>query len=1089
MSSITTGVGLISGIDTADLIDQLMAVEARPRQLVEQRVATLQQQKTAFQTVNAGLLSLKMTGSSFTDSSVFGAKTATSSNTSLLTATASEDAATGTYNFTVDKLVSTHQMISRGFADADTTALGVDTTLRFEPAQAKLTRTVELAELNGHAGIRRGILRITDRSGQTANIDLSRAVTLDNVIHAINNETTISVTASVDGDRLKLTDHTGSTASNLIVANVGTTDTATSLGIAGHSGGTNEITGSQINTLSTHTPLSALNDGNGVRITSGANDLVITDHGNRTIEVNLDGALTVGDVIDKINEAAAAAGSSVTAAIGDDRLSLKLTDGEAYSGTTLAIADGNARDDLGFVLPDLAHGGELSGERLLATMGSKLLRNLNGGAGFTALTGEVNPDIWDPNATPGVLDEQTLIADLFAGSGLNTDPTPGMADMAVWTQDGSGPMGVDLDGLTTVGELIDAVAAQTGGKVAVTITGDTLTFTDQTVDAGSDFRFGNGDSLWGSTSTVASDLGIAGIWGSGTVDSVDVDPAKGGPAVVAGGSPGPISVTNRAATNTEIDLSTARSVQDVIDLINQAGAGITASINSAGNGLLITDTSGSTAGNLVIEDVGDSDLADVLGIDTGAGGVAASTLDGGDVDMQYLSTATRMDNLNGGRGVAAGKFIITNSQGVRATVDLTQGNEVTLADVISEINSRGIDVTASINATGDGLLLTDNAGGALAMTVEEAGATTAADLNIFNTASGTGADNRIDGTFERTVTINADHTLQDVVDAINSADIGTSATLINDGSQVNPYRISLTSDLSGRLGAFLVDDGALDLGAATLVEATDAVVFFGSSDPAEAVALTSPTNSLADTIDGVTIDLLGTSSDPVQITVAQNNETIVSAVKSFVTRFNEAITQINKYDKYDSETEQRGILLGDPTLAAIRNQLYNVVNRRYADVSGQFQYLSQVGVTIGSGAKLTFNETKFRNALATDAAAIEQLFTLKTETANRDEQLADGVTIPASGTTVSAFGVGAALEDMLDGLTDSIDGRLTRTTESIDDQIELANDRIDSLNVLLKARRARLEQQFTAMEQTLAQLQAQQNSLASLQNLVLQSDR
>ena len=34
MGTISTGTGLISGIDTASLIDQLMAIEARPRDLL-----------------------------------------------------------------------------------------------------------------------------------------------------------------------------------------------------------------------------------------------------------------------------------------------------------------------------------------------------------------------------------------------------------------------------------------------------------------------------------------------------------------------------------------------------------------------------------------------------------------------------------------------------------------------------------------------------------------------------------------------------------------------------------------------------------------------------------------------------------------------------------------------------------------------------------------------------------------------------------------------------------------------------------------------------------------------------------------------
>jgi flagellar capping protein FliD len=59
MSGITTGTGVFSGIDSRSLIDQLLAVEARPRALAQQRVAQLQQQQTAYLDINTRLLNIK----------------------------------------------------------------------------------------------------------------------------------------------------------------------------------------------------------------------------------------------------------------------------------------------------------------------------------------------------------------------------------------------------------------------------------------------------------------------------------------------------------------------------------------------------------------------------------------------------------------------------------------------------------------------------------------------------------------------------------------------------------------------------------------------------------------------------------------------------------------------------------------------------------------------------------------------------------------------------------------------------------------------------------------------------------------------
>ena len=149
-----------------------------------------------------------------------------------------------------------------------------------------------------------------------------------------------------------------------------------------------------------------------------------------------------------------------------------------------------------------------------------------------------------------------------------------------------------------------------------------------------------------------------------------------------------------------------------------------------------------------------------------------------------------------------------------ATVDLTQGNEIRLQDVIAEINSKGIGVTASINTTGDGLLLTDAAGGTQKLKVDNVEGTTASDLNIKGTATAT----TIDGSFEKTITVNATDTLQTLQTKINDLNWGVTASIINDGSSIAPYRLSLNAKNSGRDGRVVFDAGATTLDTRTLVE-------------------------------------------------------------------------------------------------------------------------------------------------------------------------------------------------------------------------------------------------------------------------------
>src|SRR5690606_11663893 len=152
-------------------------------------------------------------------------------------------------------------------------------------------------------------------------------------------------------------------------------------------------------------------------------------------------------------------------------------------------------------------------------------------------------------------------------------------------------------------------------------------------------------------------------------------------------------------------------------------------------------------------------------------------------------------------GITRGQFRITDSAGVTATVDLTQGDEQTIGDVIAEINSRGLSINARINDNGDGILIEDTGPGVVAMKIEEQGSTTARDLGLAGEASAPGEN--INGTYERTITIDPADTLDDIAAKIVEAKVGVAASVISDGSAGAPYRLSLSATNPGTVGAFV----------------------------------------------------------------------------------------------------------------------------------------------------------------------------------------------------------------------------------------------------------------------------------------------
>jgi flagellar hook-associated protein 2 len=1046
--SITSSTGLVSGIDTASLIDQLIALDARPVTLIEARNATLTAQQAAFQELNSSLVTMKLSADKLANINTFRSTTVASSNESVMSATSKSSAVPGTYDFVVSQLVATQQMVTSGFADKDVSPVSATGgSFTFEFGDGGLTTNTDLSKINGGDGFARGKIRITDRTGTTEIIDLSTATTVNDVLDAINNSTNVSVTASVQGDKFVIEDNTGATASNLIVADQGTTGSATSLGLVS-SVASDTINGQNVNTIGTGSLLADLNDGNGVRFKTAA-DMQIALRDGSTVSVNFSDEKSIGDILDTIN---AAGGGNLTASVNSVGTGLQIQDLTSGGNTTqvTALNNSNAAADLGLLRSDIDNDGTIGGDRVIAALNSKLLKSLRGGQGVTQTYA----------LAPQVLDGSTLLSSFFNGAGLSTsgNATP---DIKVSPKNTPTVTNLDIDTATTVQDLIDLFDTKFGGALTISIEGTSLRLTDNTGGT-QNFIFNNYTS-----SDIAGELGFGpGVIGTTTVLGNDVNPAR---LPTQDYGPGQMSITNSAGITTEVDLSAARSVSDLIETLNNSGAGIEVSLNNAGNGLIINDTAGG-GGDLTIADVGGS-IASELNI---AGTYSSGQAGTGDLDVQYISESTKLDNLRNGLGVTRGKFIVSDSAGKSATIDLTQGDEITIGDVLNEINSKGLKLTARINDTGDGILLEDTGPGVVAISVEEKGSTTAKSLGLLGAAANAGDD--LDGTFEKTITIDAADTLQDVVDKITDSGIDIKASIINDGSTNNPYRLNLLAAKSGKSGAFIFDDGGLGLTNQNLVEAKNAKVFFGSSDPAKGVAITSTSNTISSVVPGVTINLKGASNASVRLVVERDNTAVSDSVNAFVENFNAVIEIINTYDAYDSETQTRGLLLGDSTLSRVNQSLYNLVNHRNTDVSGQYNTLTQVGIKIDSGGAISFDSAKFVAALENDRDAVEKLFSLRTVVTDEDTYER----------TVTASGFGYDFSELLNRLTDT-DGTLQSKLDSISNQMSLNNDRIEQLNDLLADKRSRLQSQFNAMELALSELQSQSSSLNTLANLASNS--
>jgi flagellar hook-associated protein 2 len=1080
MGGISTGVGLISGINSSQLIEQLLGLEARGKTTLVTRVATLQGKRTSLLDVNSRLLALKSASTSFRINKVFRAATATSSDELVATATADNTTPIGSYQFFVNRLATTSQSRTAGFASFDASPLGLD-SLSFEFGDVGVARTVDLESLNGGTGVRRGKIVITDKSGADATIDLSKTTTLGDVVGAINANTEIGVTASVDGERLVLSDTSGGVGS-LIVSNGSGSYTATDLGIAGSTAGSS-ITSSQINVLGAKTTLASLNDGLGVFIRDGLTDFkIFVDDGVTPTTYNV----SLG------RENLPITGATELASLNNGSgVKINTTDAADFvvkttNGTSVEINLGKVVDDNGNVDDQAVETVAQMLDRVNNTLAEEL------GSNKVVMTINADGDGFVLTDTIGGAETLRVL-----GAGPNSQKTA--TDLGIFT--GTTGTGAVVTGstiinevktarATTIQDVMDRIAAATDGAVTAQIN---AAGTGLRLVSGFEFSVLAGvvdGSSIGSTiaEKTARDLGLFDLTDSNPIGSrilsgmgtVLTRNINGGAGLTS--ATNSLTLTDRSGASVTVNnLNSYTTLESLIDAVNAAALAapspvdISLSVGGDNGSLLVTDSSGGS-GNLIIAGT----AATALGIANA--GVASNTIRGQNLEIKYISEATAVGALNYGKGLGTGQLRLTDSTGAQATVDVGS-DAVTLYDILQEINSRGLAIEARVNSTGDGITLFDTAASPTGkMKVEDLNGSVAKFLSVAGTATAAGDD--ITGSYEKTIDLDTTDTLKKVIAKINAKGYPITATSVNTGSGATPFYLTLSSSITGIDGKLLIDTGGIDLGFTTLSEGRDAEVIFGNDDPASGLVLRSADNVFEDLVSGLDVTVSKVSEGTVTIDVQRDVAGIKTKVTDWVAALNAVIDKINTYDSYDIDTKKRGSLLGDSTLGRTRTVLYNTLQGKAKNVDSAYQYLSQIGIRVGKEGQIEFNESKFDSAYNADPESVEKLFaTLEQENVTEASGF-EGVTIGSSKIVSTALGFGDLFDQALSKLTSTVDGAFTKASDSFQSQIDRANERITLFDAKLNVRRERLQAQFAAMEQALAQLSSQQSSIASITSLI-----
>jgi flagellar hook-associated protein 2 len=293
------------------------------------------------------------------------------------------------------------------------------------------------------------------------------------------------------------------------------------------------------------------------------------------------------------------------------------------------------------------------------------------------------------------------------------------------------------------------------------------------------------------------------------------------------------------------------------------------------------------------------------------------------------------------------------------------------SSIFSQCKVTSSDETA-ISATADNA----NYGGAYSVTVTNlAEAESWASANFANTTLKTGTGNLIIETADDSVTITIDesnNTLVGVCNAINEANAGVTASIINDGTPNTPLRLLITASDSGSDYGFSINEDGLTGGQALQMAqkqaASDAVFVMNG------VTITKGSNTVSDVIPGVTFTLKNETTSAVKLTVDKDVDGIIAALNEFVSAYNAVNSYINSQFSYDSTTKKSGLLSGDTSLRNIQTNLQNRMIQSVSNRFTDFNVSGQVGIEFNRDGSLSLDAAKLRSALTSDFTSVAALF-------------------------------------------------------------------------------------------------------------------
>ena len=335
---------------------------------------------------------------------------------------------------------------------------------------------------------------------------------------------------------------------------------------------------------------------------------------------------------------------------------------------------------------------------------------------------------------------------------------------------------------------------------------------------------------------------------------------------------------------------------------------------------------------------------------------------------------------------------------------------------------------------------------------------------------------------ETVVNVNSNTSLEGLAQAINDDpnNRGVQASIINDGQNTSTsYHLVLTGKHTGAEHTIEVVSDTLDNFEAagtfsTARPAANSMVKINGFPSEESEYLQRSTNTISDVLPGVIVELQGVGK--ATITVTDDKDQIKENINLLVNSVNFLLDYIREETKYDSETGESGVMLGNYTYSIVSRLTSEIL---YEPVPGlvagtdTYTHLSQIGIKTDPdlNGQWVIDTTTLDNALKNDPEAVARLF-IRDDSHDPDgdgtgsQGVSDRLLEKMTDLVDSEKGIGYVLIDNYNGIIDDIDQKIAREEK----RVALVEERLTEKFARLETLLGELESQSDYLESQLEKL-------------------